>query len=115
MRHAFSLSEVLVVIALLIGLVALLLPAIQQERQAAVHTQCINRLKQLGLAVHHYASEHNDRIPALDGGMAHPRNPNSRTESQAYFSLVRYIEQEMRPTRVIPHYQCPLDPRFDRR
>jgi type II secretory pathway pseudopilin PulG len=110
MRRAFSLIEVLAVIALLIGLVALLLPAVQQARQAAIHTKCINRLKQLGLAVHGYASDHDGRIPALDGGMTNPHDPNSRTETRTYFALVRYIEQEMRPTQVIPHYQCPLDP-----
>jgi len=85
-RNAFSLIELLVVIAIIAVLVALLLPAVQQAREAARRTQCKNNLRQLGIAMHNYHDSHQCLPPGFVLGL-----PD--TYAGANTQLLPYLEQ----------------------
>jgi prepilin-type N-terminal cleavage/methylation domain-containing protein/prepilin-type processing-associated H-X9-DG protein len=84
-RSGFTLIELLVVIAIIAVLIALLLPAVQAAREAARRAQCVNNLKQMGLAVHNYHSVHNV-VPWGSG-------PWGWSDWSTHVMLLPYIEQ----------------------
>lgn len=90
-RRGFTLIELLVVIAIIGVLVALLLPAVQQAREAARRTQCKNNLKQLGLALHAY----HDSLRAFPSGYTY--RMGTQMENAAGFGwgmmLLPYLDQ----------------------
>lgn len=91
-RRAFTLIELLVVIAIIAVLIALLLPAVQAAREAARRIQCVNNLKQIGIALHGYHDAYNT-FPS-GGWIALPGQPATQNMNTGWSaSVLPWLEQ----------------------
>jgi prepilin-type N-terminal cleavage/methylation domain-containing protein/prepilin-type processing-associated H-X9-DG protein len=95
--RGFTLVELLVVIAIIGLLIAVLLPAVQAAREAARRAQCVNNLKQLGIALHNHENARKEFPPGRQGCDQYPGSPcNCTTEpkngASGFVMLLPYLE-----------------------
>jgi prepilin-type N-terminal cleavage/methylation domain-containing protein len=111
-RKGFSLIELVVVLAILAVLIALILPAVQRVREAAVRIQSQNKLKQIALAMHHYGTDNESVLPTIDA------TSGPSLGLPFFMALLPYIEQgniltfmdENHYLPAVAAFQSPADP-----
>src|ERR1700730_11841866 len=87
--RGFTLFELLVVLALLVVLLGLLLPAVQKVREAAARISCDNNLKQITLATINCADTYQGKLPPAMGSYL-----NATSDGTLFFFILPFIEQD---------------------
>lgn len=112
--NAFTLVELLVVISIIAIMVGLLLPAVQQSREAARHTSCVNNLKQIGLAIQNFESQRKELPPSRNydhyttwAFLILPFMEQGSLFDELDFSQKYYYQSEAARTTAVPGYFCP--------
>jgi prepilin-type N-terminal cleavage/methylation domain-containing protein len=105
-RRGFTLVELLVVIAIIAVLIGLLLPAVQQVREAANRVKCGNNLRQLGQAAHNY-HDTNGHFPP---GIGYTPLATGGVWGQGFFHLLPYLEQDNLYRSALGPVQLPTGP-----
>jgi prepilin-type N-terminal cleavage/methylation domain-containing protein/prepilin-type processing-associated H-X9-DG protein len=94
-RLAFTLIELLVVIAIIAILIALLVPAVQKVRAAAARTQCLNNLKQIGLALHSYHGAYKIFPPGYQAASPYVDGATDTTPGWGWAAFILpYLDQD---------------------
>jgi type II secretory pathway pseudopilin PulG len=114
-RHALTLVETLLVIAIIAVLLALLLPAVQAAREAARRTSCSSNLRQIGLAMHLYESNHGVLPPGhVGGGFSQLVAMLPYVERQNVYDLIDFSQDILFANPIVrqtsvPTYVCASD------
>ena len=110
-NRAFSLVELLVVIGIIAILISMLLPAMNKARESAKTLQCATQLRQIGVAIHAYASSNRGMTPAWSNNHSYPNdvNPDDPLGPGWITLLTPYIG--VKPDS--PVYRCPAYPGDD--
>jgi hypothetical protein len=87
---ALRLGGLAALVVVLLMVTGLFVKAVQKSREAALRTQCINNQKQLGLAVHNYASAYRNDLPALTSDMARPKG--GAWNADLFVTLIPFLE-----------------------